>query len=91
MENFLLDVLDIVVIGALLLLLLLLLFGVQSVYPQRLSNSKELFNIILIHLNCEEKVKEGARSYKSIAVPPPQVFGLVGPPKKRVNRDKLNR
>ena len=31
------------------------------------------------------------RSYKSIAVPPPQVFGLVGPPKKRVNRDKLNR
>ena len=22
-----------------------------------------------------------ARSYKSIAVPPPQVFGLVGPPK----------
>ena len=33
----------------------------------------------------------GPRSYKSIAVPPPQVFGLVGPPKKRVNRDKLNR
>ena len=22
--------------------------------------------------------------------PPPQIFGLVGPPKKRVNRDKLN-
>ena len=32
----------------------------------------------------------GAQSYKSNAVPPPQIFGLVGPPKKRVNRDKLN-
>ena len=26
-------------------------------------------------------VKVRARSYKTIAVPPPQVFGLVGPPK----------
>ena len=30
------------------------------------------------------------QSYKSNKVPPPQIFGLVGPPKKRVNRDKLN-
>ena len=31
-----------------------------------------------------------SQSYKSNSVPPPQIFGLVGPPKKRVNRDKLN-
>ena len=47
-------------------------------------------NILNYYIACKRWLLAGGRSYKSIAVPPPQVFGLVGPPKKRVNRDKLN-
>ena len=61
--------------------------------PKNVKEIENFCNIfdLVVHVELDdEMVLHQSRSLKSVLVLPPQIFGLFGPPKKRINFDKFN-